>query len=71
MKPCLIFLLLDNNFLKQGFSATKQGFILPKHKSMKIKQYKKAVKRRFPPCEKVFHFEKAPFWRCEGAVLLN
>ena len=44
LKPC-------NNFLISDFSVRKQGFNLAKHNSMKIKQYKRAVKCRFLPCE--------------------
>ena len=60
-KPCFNFLKSDNNLLKSDFSATKQGFIFTKHNNVKIKQYKRTLKLRFPPCETSFNFDKIVF----------
>ena len=43
-RRCFKELKSSNNFLKPCFSATKQGLIKAKHNSVKIKQYKRAIK---------------------------
>ena len=58
---CNNFLKLDNNFLISDFVTLKQGFNLVRHNNVKIKQYKRIAKRRFPLREMSFYFDKNYF----------